>query len=752
MSDQRAASKPQFPPASNGHKNGTPDLTYEAVAAHYGQSGRKSIRIPCPAHGGEGNNLNVSPADDGGIVACCHSHGCTMAQICAGIRQDMGLPDRKRKAAPAAPPSRPRIPSRTPDQVWTYQGPDGLTGRMRRWDEPGGKVCAWVKGARPTQLLYYAQAENADELEHTVICEGAKAADAAAAACLDYRVIGTVSCGTTPTAETLALALSGCRSVTFWRDTDEDGLKHQAAVLAVVRYALGDQVELRAVDVDGMPDVKGADAADVSPQERADRVANAQPWAPTAVEDAAEQGAPDDTPDTVARRREGHLLSETPGKRPRWLLEPWLRRAKLHSLEGKKGVGKSQITLYLAKQIFSRHAAGKVLLFTREDDVAEDIVPRAMALGVDLGRIIVYDDQVTFADIAEIVARIEKDDALLVVFDTLQKYVANKSADMNSAFAAQGELDGVEAIVKKTGCAVLVVRHTRKGLVKDAAEAGLGSQAVGGAMRAILSAGRITKDGDEYGLALAVGNSARDGGGIVYRLESTRVQVSDGMASTSYVNVIREDPRLTADMLTGGGGSEGDSAIEEAVTFLKGRLEDGPALKRDIIAEGRREDISAASIRRAAHQLGVVKAPFETPGVARNRWPSGWSLSARVVQGCSIPFEQPKEIAQPLESQSLLGCSNENGLNNPEQPNLNNPEQPKESEEKQDVAGNKGLGCSKVDIVRAGDGDNAPPQCEGDVHLYAGAGIYEGKCLYCERMVPAILRGAGSMTAHDSIG
>ena len=270
------------------------DLTFDAVAAHYGQGGKNISLSTSICHGGDNpTGLSIGRADDGvGIVGKCFTNACDHSQICDGLRRDMGLPafEPKRTTPLPLPRKGNPIPSRPPDWTWLYRGPGGITGRMRRWDEPGGKVCAWERGVagKARQLLYYAHAESADEAAHAILCEGGKTADAVAAACTSHRVIGTVSASTTPTASTLSLALTGCQSVTFWRDADAEGLKHQQATLAVVRKVLGDQVELLAVDVAGMPNVHGADAADLEPEARLARVVNAGLWSePPAVKGAA---------------------------------------------------------------------------------------------------------------------------------------------------------------------------------------------------------------------------------------------------------------------------------------------------------------------------------------------------------------------------------------------------------------------------------------------------------------------------------
>lgn len=56
------------------------------------RGGGSPRRIPCPAHGGEHNNLAISPGRDGPPVVFCHSHGCDTETILDGLRKALGMP------------------------------------------------------------------------------------------------------------------------------------------------------------------------------------------------------------------------------------------------------------------------------------------------------------------------------------------------------------------------------------------------------------------------------------------------------------------------------------------------------------------------------------------------------------------------------------------------------------------------------------------------------------------------------------
>ena len=340
-------------------------------------------------------------------------------------------------------------------------------------------------------------------------------------------------------------------------------------------------------------------------------------------------GAMDDMVVGTASDYMGDVLDDVVAVKPNWLLPPWLRRGKLHSLEGKKGVGKSQLSIFLAGRIMQDNEAGKVIIFTTEDDGAEDIKPRAMAAGVDLTRLVVYAHPITFADTDKLTAIIKHHGAVLAVFDTLQRYIPNSRADMKDAHAAQGQLTPLEGVARDTNCAMLLIRHGRKGKVEDAVEAGIGSQGIAGAMRSILVAGKHPRNEGEYALSLAIGNYASTGGSLAYRLEALSIAVSNGTAETCRIDVLREEHDLDADEITAGptnphGNDQG--AQGDAREFLENILADGEMLQTEILKAAADEGVSKTTLYRVKDDLGVESDRREEPEKKRQYWPKVWRL------------------------------------------------------------------------------------------------------------------------------
>ena len=121
------------------------------------------LRIPCPAHGGEGNNLRCEVVNDV-VLVDCKSHHCSQDAIIQGVLQRYGIDL--------------SIPAQKPPDIkrWEYTNEKGETVTVCRKDRPGGKDF-WnePKGMRGPWLvrLFYppgGEAENAP----VVLCEGRK--------------------------------------------------------------------------------------------------------------------------------------------------------------------------------------------------------------------------------------------------------------------------------------------------------------------------------------------------------------------------------------------------------------------------------------------------------------------------------------------------------------------------------------------------------------------------------------------------
>ena len=583
-----------------------------------------------------------------------------------GLRLDMGLPDFDSGRRDDGP-----------DIFWMVSGPANKEFAHCRKDPSSGKKMWWdpppsQSGVKTSEMLYRTGNLRSG---HAVICEGEKASDAVAIAVPDVLVLGTVGgAKVPPTADTLLWALSGgVELVKLWADEDSEGRKHMLTIASLIQKNLPGVKTILWVSTAGIRH-KG-DAADLPASDRVQRIetAKAMVWS-SLPEDGAEL-TPEVPGDLRAPGVSGLVpfaakpLSEKGEARKRWLVEPWIRAGKLHSLGGKKGVGKSQILLWLAVQFFKRHAKGTILYFTFEDDELEDIKPRAIVAGVDLSRLIVINAATSFGDVDRIRDAVKQFDARILFFDTLQKYVENANADMNSTFGAQGQIAKIEALARETGVAVVVTRHHRKGRGFSADEADSGSAGISGAMRTVLTAGPYEQGAKgEYGLALAVGNHARHGGGIIYEMEPVKISYAGAMEETVRIKVVREDSTLSADDLVGGGGGERPKTDSEfAEEFLRDEYAgETKAYSENLQAVCKDSDalFSYQTLKRVLKKLGWKVGPKESDqsgkvGGQKSVWlaPETWAQIENELVYMPSQAPPPCTLIQGQQNQQLKHSS-----------------------------------------------------------------------------------------------
>src|SRR5262249_22882561 len=93
-------------------------------------------------------------------------------------------------------------------------------------------------------------------------------------------------------------------------------------------------------------------------------------------------------------------LHDVPVQELQWLWPGYLPRGKLTLLDGDPGLGKSVLSLDLAARVSSGRpyphgpgafAAGRVLLFSCEDNVGDTIKPRLQHLQADLKKVDIFD-------------------------------------------------------------------------------------------------------------------------------------------------------------------------------------------------------------------------------------------------------------------------------------------------------------------------------------------------------------------------
>jgi hypothetical protein len=347
------------------------------------------------------------------------------------------------------------------------------------------------------------------------------------------------------------------------------------------------------------------------------------------------------------------LASEVKPEHVEWLWDGRIPLGKITILDGDPGLGKSALTLDIAARITtgssmpdgSPGVIGGVVILNAEDDEADTIVPRLMAMNADLTRVRILK---TFpgsegerqpeipGDLAAIEQAAKSVDAKLIIIDPLMAFLASttnsfRDQDIRRALAPLAMLS------QRARAAALVVRHLNKNTEGNALYRGGGSIGIIGAARSGLLVARDPDDetGQSRILASTKSNLGPTTTSLCYSIQPHGMSIK--------VLWSGESGHHAAALLAVPSGEDGHAAIDEACEFLRSILEDGVMSAKDAIRKGDAAGFSDRTLKRAKAVLGI-KARRQGFG-AGSTWV--WELPQKSANDCSLrpKSANPRELA-----------------------------------------------------------------------------------------------------------
>ena len=334
-----------------------------------------------------------------------------------------------------------------------------------------------------------------------------------------------------------------------------------------------------------------------------------------------------------AQSGNGVLLSTVTPEKTRWLWQGRIPYGKLTVLDGDPGLGKSTVTMDLAARLSaglslpdgtSTDAAGVVLL-TAEDGLADTVVPRLIAVGADLDKILAFTIKEDYGDrlpslpddIAELRDAIERMSAGLVIIDPLMAFLGGnvnsfKDQDIRRALAPMA------MVAEEIGAAIVIVRHLNKAATGSPLYRGGGSIGIIGAARSGLLVAADPDDSERRVLAPTKSNL----GPLAPSLSFSLHEAPNGVAA------VRWDGPSTytaAALLALSGTEEDRSALEEAKAYLREVLAEGGQWVKMLLIEARQQGISDRTLKRAKAELGIKS--YRVGAGAEGGWK--WSTPGR---------------------------------------------------------------------------------------------------------------------------
>ncbi len=316
-----------------------------------------------------------------------------------------------------------------------------------------------------------------------------------------------------------------------------------------------------------------------------------------------------------------------------WLWPQRIARGKITLLCGDPGLGKSFITVDLTARVSTgaswpddQHGlgeiAGDVILMNAEDDMADTIRPRLDAAGADVSRVHCLEGvrwknnegeirvkSITLADVANIETALQRaKNPMLVCIDPISAYLGEKDSHKNAEI--RGLLAPLAALASKYRVAVVVVTHLSKSGAGRAMYRAMGSLAFIAAARA---AWLVAKDQENPARRFFLpfkNNIGNDQTGLAYAIVDGRIVWEPDPINTT------ADEAISCD----GGEETGRRAPvrDSAAEWLKNILAGGPMTCADVTEAAKHSMISAATLRMAREQLGIV--PYRGRGSIKEPW------------------------------------------------------------------------------------------------------------------------------------
>lgn len=307
----------------------------------------------------------------------------------------------------------------------------------------------------------------------------------------------------------------------------------------------------------------------------------------------------------------GILLSDVQPQEVKWFWQGRIPLGKVTVLDGDPGTAKSTMSQDLAARVTTGRempdgtpgVSGGVVLISAEDDLADTIRPRLDAAGADPSRVLALSTvpskggERPFSipgDLPVLEETIKRISAVLVVIDPLAAFLdgrvdSNRDQDVRQALWLLAEL------AKRTGAAIVVIRHLNKKPGMRAIYRGGGSIGIIGAARSGLLAAKRRDSGD-LALAIVKNNLCAPAPTLRYRVEET----AGGIVRVVWLGVSAE----SADDLLAEPAPHATKR-QEACVFIQEKLEGGPRPSRELERLAQEKGIAEKTLRRARQELGI---------------------------------------------------------------------------------------------------------------------------------------------------
>ena len=361
-----------------------------------------------------------------------------------------------------------------------------------------------------------------------------------------------------------------------------------------------------------------------------------------------------------------------------WLWYGWLARGKFHLLAGAPGQGKTTIAMAMAATVSmggkwadgSKCEAGRVLIWSGEDDPADTLAPRLLAAGANVQRCSYLtgkrskDGQAQpfdpAHDMPQLEAALRKMGGVdLLVIDPV---VSAITGDSHKNAEVRRGLQPVLDLAAAQKCAVLGITHFSKGgQGADPTQRVIGSVAFSAVARVVLVAAKAKdKEGKEVRiLARSKANIADDSGGFEYYLEQTTIEGGIEASRIAWGQAVEGSAR---ELLTDPDAPE-DEGATDVVNLLRDTLSadewtECSLIFKTLAAQG----FSKKQAWTASRKLQICKKNVGFGADKKGYWKLPHTSAKPPAIDSNLSIDSNDSTFQNMESMESMGNLGGNGI------------------------------------------------------------------------------------------
>ncbi len=326
-----------------------------------------------------------------------------------------------------------------------------------------------------------------------------------------------------------------------------------------------------------------------------------------------------------------------------WLWDKRIALGKISMIAGEPGLGKSQISAYLASQVSNgsrwpdtdiNAPQGNVIILSAEDDPSDTIKPRLIAIGANLKHChfiqpAMQGNKKSFC-LDEDLERLEKlmntiGDVRLIIIDPLSAYLGKVDSHRDSDIRAV--LSVLSDMASKHNTSIILISHLNKGEKTSPINRIIGSIGAPAASRAVYLVMKDTEKPEIRYILPVKNNIGNDKDGFSYHIEGVDLELGIETSKICF-----NEELIDAHKILLGTDQNDYKASTVAGDFLLEILKDGAVLKSIIDEQAEGAGISKSAIFRAGKKLHVKIKKLDFKGV----WE--WSLPDKTEETEDFKF------------------------------------------------------------------------------------------------------------------